>query len=191
MNTEKSTYEKQLVARLQKGDEEAFQEIFNAYFKMLYSYALNLLERPFLAEDIVEDVFFKIWERRKQLSISGSLTNYLFTSVKNACFDHIKSVKVRQNYEERIQKKIKLENSFVFNEISSADPLKQKELKQAIKDAIQKLPRDYRKVFKMSMYYKMTNKEIADKLGFSSHTVGKYLHFAMDRLRESLSDYFF
>ena len=178
--------EKVLVERLQGGDEKAFEIIFNAYFNILFSYAYNFLERPFLAEDIVEDVFFRLWERRESLEIKGSLSGYLFTSVKNACLDHTKSMHVRKDYEERINKKITLEENFNHSSKTPIDPLQYNELRNRVKKAIEQLPAEYKKVFKMSRYYKMTNKEIAVKLGLSSHTVGKYLKQAIDRLRKSL-----
>lgn len=178
--------EKQLIEKLKAGDEKAFKVIFEIYFNVLFSYAYNFLERPFLAEDIVEDVFFRLWERRELLEIKGSLTSYLFTSVKNACLDHTKSIHVRQDYEERVRKKIKLEENVSLSSSTQAGPLENRELKHTIKNAIEALPAEYKKVFKMSRYYKMTNKEIAVKMGLSSHTVGKYLKQAIDRLRKLL-----
>lgn len=178
--------EKALVEQLRGGDEKAFEIIFNAYFNMLFSYACNFLERPFLAEDIVEDVFFRLWERRETLEIKGSLPGYLFTSVKNACLDHTKSINVRQDYEKRVHKKTALEENITLASSTPVDPLQYKELRNTVKKAVESLPAEYKKVFKMSSYYKMTNKEIAVKLGLSSHTVGKYLKKAIDRLKKSL-----
>jgi DNA-directed RNA polymerase specialized sigma24 family protein len=57
--------EKQCLNQLREGDEKAFEKIFNAYFNILFTYAHNLLEKPFIAEDIVENVFLKLWERRE------------------------------------------------------------------------------------------------------------------------------
>ena len=182
--------EKQLLNQLRKGDEKAFKKIYDAYFNILFTYAHNLLEKSFIAEDVIEDVFLKLWERREVINIKGPLLSYLFTSVKNACLDHIKSSKVRQNYRERVMKKALMDDNFAFHKIISADPLKEKELIKVIKKSVQNLPADYRKVFKMSRYYNMTNKEIAAKLGVSSHTVGKYLNLALQRLENLLKDFF-
>lgn len=190
MNEKNHIEEKHLLDKLRQDDEQAFEHIFNAYFNILFSYAYDFLERPFLAEDIVEDVFFRLWERREDIDITSSISNYLFRSVKNACLDHVKFVHVRQNYEDRIKKKAQLDESFHFHNVTSADPLKERELKKAIKKAVRDLPSDYRKVFKMNRHYRMTNKEIAEKLGLSSHTVGKYLNLAIERLRKSLKDFF-
>ena len=182
--------EKQLLNQLRKGDEKAFKKIYDAYFNILFTYAHNLLEKSFIAEDVIEDVFLKLWERREVINIKGPLLSYLFTSVKNACLDHIKSSKVRQNYRERVMKKALMDDNFAFHKIINVDPLKEKELKKVIKKSVQNLPADYRKVFKMSRYYNMTNKEIAAKLGISSHTAGKYLNLALQRLENLLKDFF-
>jgi RNA polymerase sigma-70 factor, ECF subfamily len=182
--------EKQCLNQLRQGDEKAFEKIFNAYFNILFTYAHNLLEKPFIAEDVVENVFLKLWERREIIIIKGPLLNYLLASVKNACLDQIKSEHIRRNYRERVIKKALLDENFEFHEIISADPLQEKELKKAIKKSVQNLPADYRKVFKMSRYYNMTNREIAAKLGISSHTAGKYLNLALQRLKNSLKDLF-
>ena len=182
--------EKQLLNQLRKGDEKAFKKIYDAYFNILFTYAHNLLEKSFIAEDVIEDVFLKLWERREVINIKGPLLSYLFTSVKNACLDHIKSENVRRNYRERVMKKALMDDNFAFHKIINVDPLKEKELKKVIKKSVQNLPADYRKVFKMSRYYNMTNKEIAAKLGVSSHTVGKYLNLALQRLENLLKDFF-
>ena len=182
--------EKQCLNQLREGDEKAFEKIFNAYFNILFTYAHNLLEKPFIAEDIVENVFLKLWERRETIIIKGPLLNYLLASVKNACLDQIKSEHIRRNYRERVIKKALLDENFEFHKIISADPLQEKELNKAIKKSVQNLPADYRKVFKMSRYYNMTNREIAAKLGISSHTAGKYLNLALLRLKNSLKDFF-
>ena len=182
--------EEQCLNQLREGDEKAFEKIFNAYFNILFTYAHNLLEKPFIAEDIVENVFLKLWERREIIRIKGPLLNYLLASVKNACLDQIKSEHIRRNYRERVIKKALLDENFEFHAIISADPLQEKELKKAIKKSVQNLPTDYRKVFKMSQYYNMTNREIAAKLGISSHTAGKYLNLALQRLKNSLKDLF-
>ena len=182
--------EKQLLNQLREGDEKAFKKIYDAYFNILFTYAHNLLEKSFIAEDVIEDVFLKLWEQREVIRIKGPLLNYLFASVKNACLDQIKSAKVRQNYRERVLKKALLDDNFAFHKIINADPLQEKELKIAIKKSVRNLPADYRKVFKMSRYYNMTNKEIAAKLGISSHTVGKYLNLALLRLKNSLKEFF-
>ncbi len=181
--------EEQCLNQLREGDEKAFEKIFNAYFNILFTYAHNLLEKPFIAEDIVENVFLKLWERREIIRIKGPLLNYLLVSVKNACLDQIKSEHIRRNYRERVIKKALLDENFEFHAIISADPLQEKELKKAIKKSVQNLPADYRKVFKMSRYYNMTNREIAAKLGISSHTAGKYLNLALQQLKNSLKNF--
>ncbi len=182
--------EEQLLNQLSEGDEKSFKKIFNAYFNILFTYAHNLLEKPFIAEDVVEDVFLKLWERREVIRIEGPLISYLLASVKNACLDQIKSEKVRRNYRERVIKKTLLDENFEFHKIISVDPFREAELKKTVRKSVQNLPADYRKVFIMSRYYNMTNREIADKLGISSHTIGKYLNLALQQLKNSLKDFF-
>lgn len=188
MNKKNNIEEKELLQNLREGDEYAFKKIFERYFKILFSYASDFLEKPFLAEDLVEGVFFRLWQRREDIVITGTLSSYLFASVKNACLDYNKAINVRNDYEERIKRKAQLEYNFMFTEITVATSIHEKELKQFIKKAIAELPKDYRKVFKMSRYYRLSNKEIAARMGLSAHTVGKYLNQALLRLKKSLED---
>lgn len=182
--------ERKFIIGLKEGNEKVFQEIFHAYYKVLLAYAYDIIEKSFIAEDIVEDVFLKLWEHRNSIEIKHSLSNYLFKSVKNSCLDYIKSHEIRENYKQKVLKKIELDFGNNISELYKPDPLSQKELKRRIKKSINSLPLEYRKVFKMSRYYNLSNKEVSEKLGISAHTVGKHLKTAIRKIRESLKDYF-
>jgi RNA polymerase sigma-70 factor (ECF subfamily) len=84
--------------RIKNGDEKAFDYIFDTYYTGLCIFANKYVEDIDLAEDIVQELFIKIWVKREQLNINDSLKSYLFQSVNNSCLNHLKHLKIRDNY---------------------------------------------------------------------------------------------
>ena len=177
------------IDRLREGGADAFKEVYQKYFHVLYAYAFDILQSKYLAEDITEEIFLKLWEKHKELVISTSLKSYLFKSVRNACLDFIKAKNVRQLYKEQVESKCRLEAGYELFDVFNYNSYLTKELSKKIKKEINKLPDDCRKTFKMSRYFRFKNKEIALKKNVSLSSVEKQISKALYILHEKLKDY--
>lgn len=146
-------------------------QLFRDYSKPLFYYALKFVDQE-LAKDIVQDIFYKLWDD-KNIQISSSLNGFLFTMVRNKCLQQIEKQKVRNQYFQLVSFQLKTEElSFYSTESSS---LIQLELQKQLDEAIGKLPTKCREVFELSRIHLKKNKEIADELQISIKTVEKHL----------------
>ena len=179
-----------LVIRLREGDAEAFEKIYCTYYNILYAYILEILENRLFVEDVIEDVFVTIWEKRETFSLEVSFKSYLLRAARNASLDFIRKKNVRENYKNKIEQKYRIESGYELFNVLESDSFQQKELKESIDNAIAALPRKCRKVFKLSRYFKLKNKEIAHRLNISENTVEKHMGTALSKLREMLSKHY-
>jgi RNA polymerase sigma-70 factor (ECF subfamily) len=167
--------------KVKLGDIEAFESVFKSYYAPLVGYGRTIVKDSDEAEDIVQQVFVSIWEKRTEMEVHTSLRGLLYRSVYNACLNRIKHNKIRMSYARETQ----LTNSSSFNQ----EDIRQKELQKKIDDAINSLPEQCGKIFKMSRFDEMKYQEIADKLGLSVKTVENQMGKALKIMRENLKDY--
>ncbi len=172
-----------LTAQLAKRDSSAFEEVFKTYFKNLHAYACTILKDEADAEEAVQQVFFKLWERAEHLSFSGSVAAYLYRAVHNQCLNQLKHQKVKANHQLHVAYSMKNESVNV--------PVKtiSKELEQKIREALNELPEQCRTVFQLSRFEEMKYREIADQLDISIKTVENQMGKALKQLRLKLVDF--
>lgn len=171
--------ERQLLLSLQQGDESAFTEIYTRYSRKLLAIAFNYSRDPDLAEEIVQDIFLSLWERRSSLQIE-SLEAYLATAVKFAIFRQIYTQKKRI---ELAKTHYKIE-TIVLDE----DKIYAKFLDEYIQGIIETLPKKCRIVFQYSRNMHLNNKEIAEKMNISEKTVESHMTKALKTIRNNLSN---
>ena len=163
-------------------DPAIFENVFKTHFKNLHSYAYAIIRNEADAEEIVQNVFYKIWEKKLQLSIDQSLVAYLYRSVYNESLNYLKHARVKDNY-----KSFKTRES---NGVSSnGDSLIIKELRLKIENAISELPEQCRTIFQMSRYEGLRYREIASRLRISEKTVENQMGKALKSLKNKLLDY--
>ncbi len=168
-----------------KGGKLDINQLFKDYSKPLFYFALKFVEEE-QAKDIVQDVFYKLWED-KSISVTSSLNGLLFTMVKNKCLQHIEKLKVRENYKHQASTQLKEEEiNFYTNEATS---LLEQELQDKLEVAISNLPDKCRQVFELSRFQGKMNKEIANELDISIKTVEKHISKALSLIRSELKDY--
>lgn len=164
-----------------KDDEEAFKKLFTDFFAPLCVYAHYFVEDKNLCEDIVQEVFFSLWKNRKKLDIHSSTRNFLVTSVKNSCIDHLRKKEVEAKY-------IGFQNDrhglYEEEEVYTAS-----ELENVIDTALSALPEKLRIVFELSRFEGLTYSEIAEKQQISIKTVEAYMTKSLKHLRTELKDY--
>jgi RNA polymerase sigma-70 factor (ECF subfamily) len=179
-----------LVDKIKKGDIGSFELVFKKFYKVMCVYAESFVREKPMAEEIVSDIFYKIWENRESLNITKSLQAYLFTSVHNSSIKYLEHLKVLKKYNEFASRA--LQNSellYSSNEHYPIANLISKEAEKEIVSAIQSLPEQCRQVFCMQRFNDMSYEEIANKLNISINTVRTQMMRALKKLRESLKDY--
>jgi RNA polymerase sigma-70 factor (ECF subfamily) len=180
--------ETELLIKLKTGDKKAFEILFNQYFNALCHFGYNYVKSIEIAEDIVEDLFFRLWENRETLLLTISIKSYLYKSVHNQCLDFLKAEKVRENYKKSYSKGLlDVQKSLACQ--NSNDQLFGDELQVKIQTAIDSLPEQCRRIFMMSRFDELKYSEIAEKLGLSVNTIEKQMSRALHKLREALKEY--
>jgi len=162
---------------------EQFEGLFRQYYANMCAYANNFLIDIEAAEEVVQEVFFKLWTQRESLEITSSISSYLFRAVRNTCLNLIKHVTIRENFKAYNQSQIDHE------EVTDVDSMILSELENRIAKAIDQLPAERKKIFIYSRYEGLKYKEIADKMGISIKTVENQMGSALKFLRTELQDY--
>jgi len=168
---------------IQSGDEKALEMLFNTYYDPLCRYANSYLHDPDEAEEIVQNSFLRIWEKRRQLSIETSVKSYLYQIVRNACLNEIKHQKVKKLHGESVM------NEGEQHYESSDQQTLRAELSERISGAIEKLPGQCQVIFRMSRFEELKYQEIANQLNLSIKTVENQMGKALRIMREELKDY--
>jgi len=178
-----SQIERDIVDGIAEGDEMAFEGLFKSFFAELTIYATRFVEDMENAEEIVQDIFFNLWNNRLKLNINTSIKAYLYTTVRNTCLNLIKHKKVESKYREHFSRQLR------EDELKPEDWMDGNELQKKINDTIDKLPPERKKVFVMSRFENLKYKEIAEQLDISVKTVENQMGKALKFLREELKDF--
>ena len=160
-----------------------FENLFKSHYAELCGFANKYLEDLEAAEEIVQAFFVKFWENRETVNAKTSQRSYIFTSVKNACLNQIKHIKIREEYKVVNQREMEDSQYAVDDEFEAI------ELDQKIRKSIESLPEGRRRVFIMSRFDGLKYKEIAEKLKISVKTVENQMGSAIKYLKSELSDY--
>lgn len=162
--------------------DDNFSELFRYSSAGLLLYAFRFVSIRETAEDIVHNVFVRLWENRENIDYATA-KSYLFRSVRNECLDYLKNQKVRTKYEEDIIRKGELSNSLEI------DYYVYSELKMHLDNAINQLPRQQRVAFVKNRFEKESFTVIAESMNISPRTVDKHIELALKSLRRNLADY--
>ncbi len=157
--------------------------VFNAHYGALCGYANKYLDETEAAEEIVQEVFVKFWEKCESIAPNSSVKSYLYRSVHNTCLNYIKHLKVRDTYRQYVMVKMETESYNFFDDVEDS------QLEQKIYSAIGDLPPQCRKIFKLSRFEGLKYQEIADHLGLSVKTIEVQMGKALKVLREKLRAY--
>lgn len=170
--------EQQLIDGIRGGNQAHFQHLFHTYYDSLCQYAYTLLRDMDEAEDIVQSMFVKLWEKHEILTITHTFKSYLYRAVHNLCMNHLEHRGIRQKHVVyAVQQGVDVQRPEVFPE----------ELEASIVAAIDSLPDQCRRIFTMSRYEEMKYSEIAHRLEISVNTVENQVSKALKLLRERLN----
>ncbi|TSD63311.1 RNA polymerase sigma-70 factor [Inquilinus sp. KBS0705] len=172
-------YDIQLLDRLKQDDESALCAIYKKYWQPLYLSAYHVIKDKQICEDIIQELFIKLWNNRQAIEITVSLKAYLYAAIRYEVYRQIRSGSVRADiYDDLLER---IHTPAVYGTIEY------KELIAQISSVINKLPEKCREVYKLSREEHLSHKQIAERMNISAKTVENHLTKALRQLRTSLS----
>ena len=170
-----------LFESIRQGNIDAYEMLFKKYYLSMCMIARRIVEDEDVAKDLVQEIFIRLWEKRETYDFRETADIFLYVSVRNKCFDYLRS-----------RKNLPLQEglSTAGNEYFFHDILIEEETYRIVMEAIDTLPAQSGRIIKLSLEGKQ-NKEISENLGISVNTVKSLKYKAMDTLREVLKDYFY
>jgi RNA polymerase sigma-70 factor (ECF subfamily) len=170
----------ELVERLQKGEVEAFDSIYNKYSGKLYAFGLKYLRSKAEAEELVQSVFLKVWENYKNLKKESSFKSYLFT----IAYNEICNLFRKRNYRQKFINDTLYENTQTSYEIETS--IDCQSVLDQVQQIIDKLPEKQKIIFLKSRHEGKSTKEIAEEIGLSPGTVDNYISDALKIIRSKM-----
>ncbi len=171
-----------IIRRIRQGDKQEFEKLFRSSYVSLVRYAKTFVKDHDTSEEIVQDLFFRLWNERQKLKIKSSLTGYLFRSVHNRALHHLEHQKVVSRHAGEMAAATEL----------TAEPVTEaiyyNELQSKVAGVIERLPERCRLIFRMSRFEGLKYNEIADKLAVSLKTVEGDMGKALREFRKALAE---
>jgi len=180
-NSLQRSTESALLLRLQQGDEEAFASLFYAYKDKLFGFALVLTNSAVKAEDLVQDVFMKIWQNRANLSGIENMNAFIYRVAQNQAIDELR----RFSKETLAFSAEHLNEELVVN--GPVEHLLNKEIRQKISEAVDQLPPQQKRIYTLHHEDGYKYEEIASQLNLSVSTIRNHMSQAMGNIRKVLS----
>ncbi len=175
--------EKTLQALIASGNRQAFAQFYELHIQHLYRYIFLFTRSKQDAEEILQDIFIKIWEQREKLPHIASAREYLFKMAKNKLLDNIRHQQIRH----RVQMELRRTNEFAAG--TTADQCAYKEYYQVVQQAIEKLPPKRKLIFRLNIENGLSQEEIATQLHISKSVVQKQLYSATHFVRQYLFEH--
>ena len=158
-----------LLLKVANGDEKAFEYLYTKHIEFLYGFILKYVKSPNLAEDLAQDTFIRIWEKKEQLEGVNSFKDYLFIAGRNLTFNFLKKASRENVAIGEILRHYQQSSS------TDDDSLLMKEYNQFIQKVLQSLPAQTREVFQLCREQNRSYDEVAALLGISRNTVKKHM----------------
>jgi RNA polymerase sigma-70 factor (ECF subfamily) len=174
---------KEMTADLVNENEAVFEQLFKKHFRELHAYSFSLLKDWDVAEEIVQSLFLKIWEKNEWSHIQTSIKSYLYKSVYHDSLNYIRRQKVQLKYQTSTAYAMKNDTD------DAAGKLKMSELEQHLSRALGKLPEKCRAIFQLSRFQELKYQEIATQLDISIKTVETHMGKALRILRKEMKEF--
>jgi RNA polymerase sigma-70 factor (ECF subfamily) len=168
------------VEKMRQGDAEAFKQLFHAYCQPLITFAQRFVHDTQISENIVQEVFLRIWSARERLEPTSSIKSYLYTAVRNEALKHLRHMAVQRRSSERVRQTAP-------ETTTPEDELVKGEIVAAVQQAVSQLPEKCRIIFSMNRYDCLTYREIAEIQSISIKTVEAQMSRALKLLRKRLA----
>ena len=170
------------IIELKAGNAKVYELLFQQFYRPLCQYAYSIIHNQDETEDIVQEIFCKLWEQREKIEIHTSTKSYLYRMVHNACLNRIKQTELQYEHHEQIA----YLSASDYNNVEKT--MENKELRHKINLAVASLPERCREAFLLSRMQHLSYAEIAQKMQISSNTVETQIVKALKTLRLKLKD---
>ncbi len=178
----KNIEDKLLFRKIQKGNKKAFDALFRKYYTQLVRFAIAYVHDGTIAEEMVQDVFIRIWENAPCTDIETSVQAYLHTSVRNQALNYLKHTEVKKRHEQEQVKQAEVLDEFPGS-------VNMGFFQEVLAKAIGNLPDKCREIFEMAKFQGLSYDEIAEYLQVSGKTVENQMGIALKKLRENMLPY--
>lgn len=181
-NMNKYVVNEKLIADINKGNEKSFSLLYDCYYVFLCTHAVTYILDPDKAEEIVNDVFIRMWDNRKSLTFP--IHFYLVQSVRNACLNYLQKLQLqRYAMDEYRQQLWDIHKTWCMTDNDPLTLLEFKELQSQVRTAVNTLPEKCKKVFEHYLYQGKSYQQIAEEMNININTVRVQIKNALDRLK--------
>ena len=175
-------------SEVKKGSEKAFYSLYTLLFPNLVKYVRQIVKDGFLAEDIVQELFIKIWRDKYSLDIIGQVQTYIYKMAHHSSINKLQHLATSKN---RVNRMVSDEEWLFIKDTYQMDELiieniECEDMAGLIRKTIDTLPEKCREVFILSRYEYQSNEDIAQKLGISVHTVRAHIYHALEVIRQRI-----
>lgn len=177
----------ELATRVRLGDASAFEELFHAHYEPLCAFVLGYVGSAETAEDVVQEMFAKLWERRGEWDVRGSVRSYLYGAARNRALSHLRHARVAARWAEGALREIDARGPA---QASADEQVRTDELAQALARAVERLPARRRQAYTLRWQHNLSLAEIAAVMGVTVKCVELQLASASKAVREALADFF-
>lgn len=181
--------EREWLAGIRRGDRSAFTHAFHAYYNRLCTYAVRYVGSAEVAEELVEDLFFWIWQQRERLEVRGRLKPYLYTAVRNRSLKHLRSERVRARAHAGAAQ-AEYSPAMGRSACAADEELNASELAAIVRATLDALPERPREAFLLARQHGLSHAEIARVMDIAVSTVEKHVVRAMRTLRQAVEDWY-
>lgn len=178
-----------LVARIRQGDYEAFDALFCAYRDDLGAFVQSIVRSREVAEEVIQDLFLRLWEHRDLWEFDGVLRAYLFTAARNRAISYLRRERVQSRLLERVAREQGMRPVLSSPEPSAEAVAQAHDLEAVIARTVESLPPRCQEVFRLSRQHHLSHAEVGKVMGISVKTVEVQLRRALIALRAALADY--
>lgn len=171
-----------IVTELAKDSEEPLEELFDYYYPRLYNFSRSFLKIEDGIDDILQEVFVKIWQKRKKINSAATFNSFIFTITRNLLLNELRSRLNNENIKDEIR------NLSIAKEYSLMEQIEYRDLKEKVDYLISELPERQKEIFILSRTKGLSHKEIAEKLGIKTTTVEYHITQSVKYLKEKLKE---
>ncbi|HEX6816234.1 MAG TPA: RNA polymerase sigma-70 factor [Gemmatimonadaceae bacterium] len=176
--------DRELIAAVRRGSEAAFYVVFRAHYVVLCRYAYRFVHSRAIAEELVSDVFLRIWTNRSRWAVHGNVRAYLYSATRHVAIDYLRRERVERRSLDHNARELRVSGAVSLGEAD--ERLAAEELAAAMQRAVDELPPRPRQVFLLRWQRHLSNTEIAVALGIAVKTVEMHMTRALGALRHSL-----
>ncbi len=172
--------DQELACKIKQGEKKAFHELYCRYAPRVYKFAMSYLKNKGDSDEIVQNTFLKIWEKKERLNDKQNIKSFIFKVGVNIIYDFIRKKNIEKAYSDYLRLNFTLDENYTWHSVVY------EEMQQNLQCLLSQMPEQQRKVFYLSKFEGLTNEEIARKLDLSKRTVENHLYRSITFLKKRI-----